>query len=122
MQLKIYGELNEKQSSTLKTIEESGRHLLELINDILDLSKIEAGKLELQFTPSSVSDICQASLQLIKGMAQQKQQHVHYTPPAEQTVVMVDARRLKQMLVNLLSNAIKIHSAQRRVGFGGSGR
>jgi signal transduction histidine kinase/CheY-like chemotaxis protein len=107
LQLKIYGELNDKQSKTLKTIEESGRHLLDLINDILDLSKIEAGKLELQFVPYSLADICQASLQLIKGMAQHKHQYVHYSPPAETIIVYADARRLKQLLVNLLSNAIK---------------
>jgi signal transduction histidine kinase/CheY-like chemotaxis protein len=107
LQLKVYGELSEKQGKTLKTIEESGRHLLDLINDILDLSKIEAGKLELQFAPCSLADICQASLQLIRGMAQKKNQRVHYTPTAEPIIIHVDARRLKQLLVNLLSNAIK---------------
>jgi CheY-like chemotaxis protein len=78
-----------------------------LINDILDLSKIEAGMLELQFAPCSLADICLASLQLIKGMAQHKHQHVHYSPSTGLIVVRADARRLKQMLVNLLSNAIK---------------
>jgi PAS domain S-box-containing protein len=105
--LNTYGEMNEKQTKTVKTIEESGRHLLELINDILDLSKIEAGKLELQFSPCSITDVCQASLQLIKGMAQQKRQTVHYSPPKETMIIRADARRLKQILVNLLSNAVK---------------
>jgi signal transduction histidine kinase len=107
LQLKVYGELNDKQSKTLKTIEESGRHLLDLINDILDLSKIEAGKLELQFAPCSLAEICQASLQLVKGMAQQKGQHVYYAPPPKPIIIRADARRLKQLLVNLLGNAIK---------------
>jgi CheY-like chemotaxis protein len=114
--LKIYGELNDKQNNTLKTIEESGRHLLDLINDILDLSKIEAGKLELQFAPCSLGDVCQASLQLVKGMAQQKRQHVHYTPLTEPIIVRADARRLKQMLVNLLSNAIKFSPENGELG------
>jgi len=107
LQLKIYGELNDKQSTALKNIEESGRHLLDLINDILDLSKIEARKLELQFAPYSLADICQGSLQLIKGMVQHKHQHVNYSFPTEPIIVRADARRLKQVLVNLLSNAIK---------------
>jgi signal transduction histidine kinase/CheY-like chemotaxis protein len=107
LQLKIYGDLNEKQRTTLKNIEESGRHLLELINDILDLSKIEAGKLDFQFGPYSVGDICQASLQLIKGMAQHKHQLVNYSPLDKPIIIRADARRLKQVLVNLLSNAIK---------------
>jgi PAS domain S-box-containing protein len=107
LQLKTYGELNERQLKTIGTIQESGRHLLELINDILDLSKIEAGKLELQFSPCSIADICQASLQLIKGMAHQKRQNINYTPLTEPILVRADARRLKQILVNLLSNAVK---------------
>lgn len=107
LQLKTYGELNPKQITAVATIQESGRHLLELINDILDLSKIEAGKLELQFAPCFVTDICQASLQLIKGMAHQKKQNVTYKPLTQPVFVRADARRLKQILVNLLSNAVK---------------
>jgi PAS domain S-box-containing protein len=107
LQLKTYGELSPKQMKTVKNIEDSGRHLLELINDILDLSKIEAGKVTLQFAPCSLADICQASLQLTKGMAQQKQQTVSYLPPEVPILLRADARRLKQILVNLLSNAVK---------------
>jgi PAS domain S-box-containing protein len=107
LQLKTYGELTEKQMFALKNIESSGRHLLELINDILDLSKIEAGKLELQFASASLADICQASLQLVKGMAHQKKQTIGFRMEPASTTVYVDARRLKQMLVNLLSNAVK---------------
>jgi signal transduction histidine kinase len=107
LQLKTYGDLSEKQLKTLKTIEESGRHLLDLINDILDLSKIEAGKLELQFAPCSLSEICQASLQLTRGMAQKKFQTIRYTASPQPLIVQADTRRLKQILVNLLSNAVK---------------
>ncbi|HNJ12634.1 MAG TPA: PAS domain S-box protein, partial [Anaerolineales bacterium] len=107
LQLNAYGELNEKQLRTVKAIEESGRHLLELINDILDLSKIEAGKLDMQFTSFSINDICQASLQLIKGMANQKRQNIHFTPPTKPIMLNADPRRIKQILVNLLSNAVK---------------
>jgi len=107
LQLNTYGELNEKQRKAIKIIDESGRHLLELISDILDLSKVEAGKLELQFTSCSIADVCQASLQLTKGMAQQKNQNIQYLPPPESIIVHADARRLKQILVNLLGNAVK---------------
>lgn len=107
LQLKTYGELNEKQLRALVNIENSGRHLLDLINDILDLSKIEAGMLDLQYAPCSLADICQSSLQLIKGLASQKHQQVDFSIFPISIILRADARRLKQMLVNLLSNAVK---------------
>jgi len=107
LQLETYGPLNEKQKHALKDIESSGRHLLELINDILDLSKIEADKLDLQIEPCSVAEICQASLQLVKGMAQRKHQKVGFTSNLASAVIQADPRRVKQILVNLLSNAVK---------------
>lgn len=107
LQLRTYGELNDRQQRAMAMIEESGRHLMELINDILDLSKIEAGKSELQIAPCSLADICLASLHLARGMAQQKNQDLQYSPPTETIILQADARRLKQILVNLLGNAIK---------------
>ncbi|HNB87265.1 MAG TPA: PAS domain S-box protein [Anaerolineales bacterium] len=107
LQLNAYGELSEKQLKPIKAIEDSGRHLLSLINDILDLSKIEAGKLELQFATCSITDVCTASLQIVKGMAQHKRQTIHYSPTNQPVAIFVDARRIKQVLVNLLSNAVK---------------
>lgn len=103
----IYGPLNEKQHKGLHSIEESGRHLLSLINDILDLSKIEAGKLELQIEPVSLESICQASLRMIKQMAHKKNLTVSFKLDEAVTVIHADGRRLKQILVNLLSNAVK---------------
>jgi PAS domain S-box-containing protein len=107
LQLGIYGELSDKQQKALSTIEESGRHLLDLINDILDLSRIEAGNLELRLVPCSIEDICQASLHLAKGMANKRKQNMNYSPAGKPLFVLADARRFKQILVNLLSNAIK---------------
>lgn len=107
LQEQVYGALNEKQLGSLQRIEESGRHLLDLINDILDLSKVEAGKLEMEFEPSSVESVCQASLNFIKRDAQKKRLTVHYHRDETITVIQADERRLKQILVNLLSNAVK---------------
>jgi PAS domain S-box-containing protein len=107
LQLDVYGGLNDRQTRALRNIENSGRHLLELINDILDLSKIEADKLDLQLEPCNVADICQASLQLTRGLAQKKRQEVSFSACPPSILVMADPRRLKQMLVNLLSNAVK---------------
>ncbi len=107
LQLSTYGDLSEKQLKALKNIENSGRHLLELINDILDLSKIEAGKFEVHLEQCSLTDVCRASLQLAKGMAQQKHQEVSFSMNPDSIYLYADARRLKQMLVNLLSNAVK---------------
>lgn len=103
----LYGTLNEKQLRAVNTIEQSGQHLLDLINDILDLSKIEAGQFQLYRAPCSVDETCMAALQMIKGMAQQKRQSVGFTINLTSIEIEADQRRLKQMLVNLLSNAVK---------------
>ncbi len=104
---KVYGALNERQLKAVKAIEDSGRHLLELINDILDLSKIEAGKLELTPGVVLVEELCQTSVRLVKQMASAKRQQLNYQVNPVDLVFIADARRLKQMLVNLLSNAVK---------------
>ncbi|MEI6291796.1 MAG: response regulator, partial [Chloroflexota bacterium] len=107
MQMAAYGDLSEKQLKALKNIEASGRHLLSLINDILDLSKIEAGMFEMQFSSSSLDSICQSSLQMVKGLAAQKHQNISLSIDPTGIIFRTDPRRLKQMLVNLLGNAIK---------------
>ena len=103
----VFGEMNEKQISSLRSIEESGRHLLELINDILDLSKVEAGKLELELAPMPVEAVCQASLRMVKQNAHKKRLRIHSSYDSAVTTVVADERRVKQVLVNLLSNAVK---------------
>ncbi|MBE0697566.1 MAG: response regulator, partial [Anaerolineaceae bacterium] len=107
LQEQVYGEMNPTQQKSLHRIEESGRHLLVLINDILDLSKIGAGKLELIWDLVAVSLLCQASLQFIDEAARKKNQKVHLTIDPDVKNVWADQRRLKQILVNLLSNAVK---------------
>jgi len=107
LQEHVYGTLNDRQSHTLHSIEESGRHLLDLINDILDLAKIGAGKLELDIEPVAIESICQASLRLIKQAAQKKRITVETRIDPTLGCLNGDARRLKQVLVNLMSNAVK---------------
>ncbi|MFN8380526.1 MAG: PAS domain S-box protein [Anaerolineales bacterium] len=112
----IAGPLNEKQIKYIRTIAESGKHLLELINDILDLSKIEAGRLELNVSQITVSSLCEASLRMVKELAQKKGQQISLNIDPEVKIIMGDERRLKQSLVNLLSNAVKFTPNDRRLG------
>lgn len=107
LQEQVYGPLTERQLAALHNIEESGRHLLALINDILDLSKIAAGKLELAAGPVAVTSVCEASLRLLRQQAQQKGLTVVTSYDPRVSVIQADERRLMQVLVNLLSNAVK---------------
>jgi PAS domain S-box-containing protein len=116
LQEQVYGRLNEKQLKALSSIEESGRHLLVLINDILDLSKIEAGKMQLEISPVSIESICQASLRLINQIASKKQLKVSLSFDNALTTIHADGRRLKQIIVNLLSNAAKFTSEGGAIG------
>ncbi len=111
LQLKTYGMLSEKQLRALRNIESSGRHLLSLINDILDLSKIEAGKLEIHPETIRVVEVCQASLAFIKELALKKGITTSFEPDPLVITIQADLRRLKQILVNLLSNAVKFTPA-----------
>jgi PAS domain S-box-containing protein len=103
----IYGTLNERQKKTLRIIESSGEHLLELINDILDLSKIEAGKLQLHAEPVKVLEVCEVSLAFVKEQAIKKSIVLEFEPRQARYTLAVDPRSLKQILVNLLTNAVK---------------
>ena len=116
LQLKTYGELNEKQLRALGNIESSGQHLLELINDILDVSKIEAGRLDLSIEPCSLGAICQNSTQMVRGMLQRKKQQLEVRIEPNTIDLLADSRRIKQILVNLLSNAIKFSPEGKTVG------
>lgn len=116
LQEDVYGPLNNNQKRSLQSIEESGRHLLALINDILDLSKIEAGKLELDLLPVGVEAACQASLRLVKQNAHKKRLTIHSTFDSAVSTIRADERRLKQILVNLLSNAVKFTPEGGQIG------
>jgi signal transduction histidine kinase len=104
-----FGPLVDKQQEYVDDILESGRHLLSLINDILDLSRVESGKTELELSRVSVSDLIDNSLMMIKeksakhGITLKKE----LTRKIRETEIIADQRRLKQILYNLLSNAAK---------------
>jgi PAS domain S-box-containing protein len=112
----VYGLVGDRQRAALHNIEESGRHLLEMINDILDLAKIGAGKLELEIDIASIEAVCQASLRLIRHSASKKRISVSENIDPAATILHVDQRRLKQILVNLLSNAVKFTAEGGQVG------
>jgi CheY-like chemotaxis protein/anti-sigma regulatory factor (Ser/Thr protein kinase) len=95
------------QQKSLRVISSSGRHLLDLINDILDLSKIEAGKLDYYPEIVGVAEISQASLAFVKTQAMQKSIDLSFEEDQSVSKLYADPRRLKQILVNLLTNAVK---------------
>ncbi|OLP20142.1 hypothetical protein BST81_01525 [Leptolyngbya sp. 'hensonii'] len=103
----LFGPLNEKQKKFMATVERSGRHLLDLINDILDLAKIEAGKLELDKEIFSVRGLCDACMPFVKQQALKKDIQLNLEIPATLTPIEADERRMKQVLINLLTNAVK---------------
>lgn len=107
LQIETYGALNARQLRAIQRMGESGAHLLALINDLLDLSKIDAAQSELKLELCDVNELCAASVALIRDMASQKRHRITLLISPAGMVLCADQRRLKQMLVNLLSNAIK---------------
>jgi PAS domain S-box-containing protein len=107
LQQEIVGSINEKQREYVDCIYSSGLHLLELINDILDLSKIEAGKEELSLFPLQVEDLCNYVISTVRERAQEKELQLTCLIDQEVETCIADERRIKQMLLNLLTNAIK---------------
>ena len=103
----IGGQLDPKHRSYVDDIHRSGLHLLDIINDVLDLSKIEAGRLVLQAEPTSVDEIFSACGKLIKDRAVESGIELNIEMPAEPLTVVADSLRMKQILLNLLSNAVK---------------
>lgn len=103
----VYGSLTQKQKQSIQTISQSGQHLLELINDILDLAKIESGKMDLQLTTFSVRTLCETSLNFVRPMAYRKNIQLSLDVADEPGDILMDERRLRQVLINLLSNAVK---------------
>lgn len=104
----LYGSLNEHQKECIKDVLSSGRHLLSLINDILDLSKVESGKMELELSSFPLKTIIDTSHCMLKERAMKHRIKLGYEiGPDADIVIEADERKLKQILFNLLSNAVK---------------
>jgi PAS domain S-box-containing protein len=103
----VFGTIGDRQLKALQTVERSGTHLLELINDILDVSKIAAGQIKLDYASTSINHLCQSSLTFIKQQAQQKRIQIHTKLQLNLPDLLVDERRIRQVLINLLNNAVK---------------
>jgi len=104
---RMFGELNEKQAEYTEDILSSGRHLLSLINDILDLSKIEAGRMELEVTTFDLSGAIENALLLVRERAMRHGLRLERVVDDRLGDFTGDERKVKQILVNLLSNAVK---------------
>jgi signal transduction histidine kinase len=103
----MFGEVNEKQAEYLRDIQESGRHLLSLINDILDLSKIEAGRMELEPADFDLPTAIDNALTLVRERAGRRSVALGRTIDERVGEIRADERKVKQVLLNLLSNALK---------------
>ena len=113
---RMFGEVNEKQAEYLQDILSSGRHLLSLINDILDLSKVEAGRLELELGRFHLPTALDNALTLVRERA--TRHGITLTQTVDERVgdIVADERKVKQILLNLLSNAVKFTPEGGRVG------
>ncbi|HEX7981574.1 MAG TPA: ATP-binding protein [Gemmatimonadaceae bacterium] len=108
----IYGPLNEKQAEGITRTHKAAKHLLELVNDVLDLSKIEAGKIDLRLQPVAFPSLVEDLFVTVRPLADQYGSELTLEHEGEPVKVVSDPRRLRQILLNLLSNAIKFGKGQ----------
>jgi signal transduction histidine kinase/CheY-like chemotaxis protein len=107
----LFGPLNERQADYVRDIRDSGRHLLELINEILDLSRVEAGRMELEPAALSLPELLEGALALVRERAARQALTLSVEIAADVGVVWADETKLKQVVVNLLTNAVKFTPA-----------
>jgi len=112
---RMFGEVNEKQAEYLDDIRSSGNHLLSLINDVLDLSKVEAGQVELEVAPFSLRDALESGVVMVRERATRDGVQVALSADPQVDVVEGDERRIRQVIFNLLSNAVKFTPTGGRV-------
>jgi signal transduction histidine kinase len=111
MKQRLFGEINEKQEEYLDDILSSGNHLLDLINDVLDLSKVEAGQVELEVAPFSLSEALERGVVMVRERAAKNGVQVGLELAPDVDEVRADERRIRQVVFNLLSNAVKFTPA-----------
>ena len=115
LEKRLFGELNEKQGEYVEDIRSSGNHLLSLINDVLDLSKVEAGQIELEVAPFSLREAVERGIVMVRERASKNEVALAAEIAPEVQVVTADERRIRQVLFNLLSNAVKFTPAGGRI-------
>ncbi|WP_293132006.1 ATP-binding protein [Okeania sp. SIO3I5] len=120
LQRQISEPLSDRQVNQVRLIQKSGQHLLELINDILDLSKIESGKTELSLEVINIHEVCTDCLRMIQPRADKKRLALSLELDYRISTVYLDQRRVRQIIINLLSNAIKFTPEGGKVKLSGS--
>lgn len=103
----LYGTVNAKQRTGLDVVRQSGKHLLDLINDILDLARIESGQIQLNRAYVDVKSLCESSLQLVTPQAEKKKIRLSLNVPWNLPKLFADEQRIRQVLINLLINSVK---------------
>ncbi|MDP6946388.1 MAG: histidine kinase dimerization/phospho-acceptor domain-containing protein, partial [Myxococcota bacterium] len=116
LQAGVYGPLGPEQREAMAHIERSGHHQLALVNDLLDLSKIEAGAFAPIMEPISLADICKDTVQMMRARAKQGGVRISLSMDGEVDQIVSDGRRVRQMLLNLIGNAVKFTPEGGQVG------
>ena len=115
LQEQMFGELNERQLAYVDDVLEAGRHLLSLINDVLDLAKIEAGKMELELSQVALPELLRSAVSMHSERASRGGIELGLLTEPEEITITADERRVRQVVFNLLSNAVKFTPADGRV-------
>jgi len=116
LEQRLFGELNERQADYTHDIASSGRHLLNLVNEILDLSKVEAGRMELEPSEFALAETIRGALAFVRERAVRHDIELTDDAPADLGTVVADERKVRQVLLNLLSNAVKFTPDGGRIG------
>ena len=114
-----FGQLTGEQKEFLADVLGSSHHLLSLINDVLDLSKVEAGKMELGLSQVRIREVIENSLMMVKEKALKHQLHINVDLDGVPDIIVADERKIKQVLYNLLSNAVKFTQPNGEISLGG---
>ncbi len=107
LEQRLFGELNDRQADYTRDIASSGRHLLDLVNEILDLSKVEAGRMELDLSEFALAETIRGALAFVRERAARQGISLSADIPADLGTAVADERKVRQVLLNLLSNAVK---------------
>ena len=115
LQRGLFGEVSDNQRDSYDVIKESGDHLLALINEVLDLAKIESGRMDLEYSEVDVAKLCESAIPFISQLADKKQIQVNLNLQQDLPLIQADEQRIRQILINLLSNAVKFTKQSGRV-------